>query len=144
MPKVKRNDKHICVHCGARFSRRYQLKQHMKSESSDRKYKCEKCSANFRNLDCLVVHSKVHSESYCQEVKEIRHQDQLVVDLPLNDEKGENHISDETDDFNLIEFLLSDTYKYLGNDEEVLKLLNFTGESTVQLCDDNFEFGTAE
>ena len=144
MPNLKANKNHICRHCGAKFSRSHQLKQHMKPEVSNKKYKCEKCSATFRNLDCLVVHSKVHSESYCKEVKEIRHQEQLVVNLPLNDEKGENHISDETDDFNLIEFLLSDTYKYLGNDEEVLKLINPTGESTVQLCDDNFEFGTAE
>ena len=123
MPKIKRNKNHICKDCGAKFSRRYQLKQHMKLQLSNEKFKCNKCPVSFRSLDCLVVHASTHSESYCQEVKKIRHSNQLVVDLTLDDESTENQ-SNEIDDFNLIEFLLSDTYKYTGNDKEVLKLMN--------------------
>ena len=92
------------------------------------RYDCEICNKVLFSWDCLVRHAQQHGESYCQKVKMQRHQ-QNLVDLTIgnnetefDDNSAEN--ADRSDDFNLVEFLLNDSYVYTGNDKDVIDLMN--------------------
>lgn len=54
-----------CDMCGHRWHRKCRLRAHMQSHSSERNFRCSKCSLSFKTNFALLVHSRLKSTHKC-------------------------------------------------------------------------------